>query len=324
MLRHRDLAASAPRPARRPAQRRAPACGSCSSLRFPVSRRSRDQLDGRRPTAGSTAAATGGLRPMRSRGRRARSRRTSTRPTSPPSASSSAQHRVRVHAVGVERRLGRPSSAAGTSVGLDDVHGAGRARRGAWRRPGSRCRSRRAARRPGACPRMPKSATRRRRAAAVAGQPAATSTPKPSSPRKMLPMPATRTRAASSARGRSSERLDLVGAEVAGSGRASAAGRRAGSSSRVTARCAVAVDVAAARASTVASRPARNMSWASARAAPGRSRTRLPRPTVDAADAHRVGLRDTEASAPGSHQRRELEPAVLRTAGLGRRRADRR
>ena len=125
----------------------------------------------------------------------------------------------------------------------------------------------------------------------------ATSTPKPSSPRKMLPMPATSTRrltvrlATAAARPRRGGRR--------GSGPAASSASVAGSSSTVTATCS-SPSTSWNTPATVAAMPARNMSCASARR-DGRSRTHVPVPTSTPSISTVSVHGSTAASTAGSH-----------------------
>ena len=117
---------------------------------------------------------------------------TSVRGSGPPSARARREHLHRVHAVRVERH---GSSVARSSGSISDsVPGGCAARRGVERaRPR---RSPRRARRRGPCRGSRSRPPRRPAGASRCASRSATATPKPSSPRKTLPMPATSTRAA--------------------------------------------------------------------------------------------------------------------------------
>ena len=108
------------------------------------------------------------------------------------------------------------SPSAGGSAGSGSITARvpGRLAHAARRRPARGRRSRRAARRRGGRRGCRSRRPARPRAAAAPARRSATSTPKPSSPRKMLPMPATSTRGVTARRLGVGERLDLVGVEV--------------------------------------------------------------------------------------------------------------
>ncbi len=159
-------------------------------------------------------------------------------------------------------------------------------------------------------PRMPKSPTLTPSGSVRAASDVATSTPKPSSPRKMLPIPATSTRRVTGRLpDRRSRPLRLRGRAVRprlgrrrGSALAIPAPRLAGSSSMLTATWS-SPSTSLNTPVTVAARPAKNRSWASARR-DGRRRTREPLPTLTPA-TERVSVHgSTEASTLGSHHGR--------------------
>ena len=128
---------------------------------------------------------------------------------------------------GRRRWSGRSASTSGSKT----THGARRLARAASRRSARARRSRRAARRRGARRGCRSRRRARRRAAARASMRLTTSTPKPSSPRKMLPMPATRTvhRATTSiSSGWKYEEPALPLEDVGSPGRRRASRRRAG------------------------------------------------------------------------------------------------
>ncbi len=116
------------------------------------------------------------------------------------------EHLHRVHAVRVEPRPRRARQ-----LGLDQEQRAGRLAARRRRRRTPRRRSPRRSAYTRSIPRMPKSTTSTPAAARAARGGRATATPKPSSPRKMLPIPATSTRGG--AAWSPAERLDLLGRE---------------------------------------------------------------------------------------------------------------
>ena len=145
-----------------------------------------DRLDGvgrprRRP------AATGRCPPRRRR----LAPDDDDRPTAPPSPASMPSTTPGLIDVGVERRRDVVAGSAGSELGLDHGDGPRRLAASARRRRARARRSRRAARRRGARRGCRSPRPGRRRACGRVGSRLATSTPKPSSPRKMLPMPAT-------------------------------------------------------------------------------------------------------------------------------------
>ena len=182
-------------------------------------RPSRRRARRRRPRPAATGRCPRRRRPARTR--RADSR--STSPPSPATMPSTARGSIWWAVERRRRRRGRPRARA-----TDTVPG-GSPR--AARRRARRGRSRRAARRRGAPPGCRSPRPGRPSGTAAPARRWATSTPKPSSPMKMLPMPATSVFVAVIASG-----SDFVGVEVqvAAVPRCSSV---AGSSSSVTARC---------------------------------------------------------------------------------------
>ena len=178
---------------------------------------------------------TGRCRP---RATPAGSRRRRSGPREPPSVgTSSMPRRVTGRAGRASPRAGGRASGRRRQVGLDHVQRARAvppAARRCRRAPARR--TRRAARRPGApsgC-RSPRRA--QRPAASAAPVRRATSTPKPSSPRKMLPTQATRTRVIRRRPRREAGAARPRRARSRGSGRAPVLRSAPGSSSTVTAR----------------------------------------------------------------------------------------
>ena len=255
-------------------------------------------LDASRAAA-STAAATGGDRPMPSSTSAGSQPTTSSRPISPPSSAtmpSTARGSIWWASSGWR--------VVGVELGLEDGDGARRLAPAAARRPARPGRSPRAARRRGARPgcRSPRPA----RPSGI-GRPAsrwATSLPNPSSRLKMLPMPATsvfvRHRTAPLRRGGSR-----------GSGRATGAARRPGRRRGSTATC-WSPSTSKNTPSTVAMRPTRNRSWASVRAGAAG-----PQPHLRAL-APRRRRRCGSASVPRVRpRRRRPAPTTAAASALG-------